>query len=183
MRFDDVADLRDPVLLAGLLFDDDFFEPLFTDDLLPPRADAPDDLLPPFFDPAAALRDPPDDDADFFEDDAVFFEPDFALAPDRAFEDDFRPPVAFREPPEPLDADARETSLLNRLPSSSERISASRSRSNHSKNSSHSISSSVSSPEKPGKSMRRIPGSFPLPVALTRAGRPPRSSTQLRITS
>jgi hypothetical protein len=78
---------------------------------------------------------------------------------------------------------ARDTSLLKRFWRAVESRTASLSRSSHSKNSSHPISSSVSSPLKPGKSILRMPGSSPLPVALTRAGLPPRDSAHFRISS
>jgi hypothetical protein len=93
--------------------------------------------------------------------------------------------LAFREEPffdDPL-AVVRLTNLLNRLSSSSESSNASPSRSNHSKNWSHSIGSSVPSPLKPGKSIRRMPGSLLVPVAVTRAGCPPRASTHCWISS
>jgi hypothetical protein len=93
--------------------------------------------------------------------------------------------LAFREEPffdDPL-AVVRLTNLLNRLSSSSESSNASPSRSNHSKNWSHSIGSSVPSPLKPGKSIRMMPGSLLVPVAATRAGCPPRASTHCWISS
>jgi hypothetical protein len=77
-----------------------------------------------------------------------------------------RPPPAVAEMP----ALERSISLLKRFPSSSETSAARLFRSNHSKNSSHPISSRESSPLKPGKSILRIPGSSSDPVAFTRAG-------------
>lgn len=121
---------------------------------------------------------------DFFEDD--FFADDF-FAED-FFEADFFDPAAFffdeaRFFPDDAPAVARSTSLLKRFPRAVESNAARLFRSNQSKNSSHSISSRESSPENPGKSMRRMPGSLREPVAATRAGCPPRASTQRRISS
>jgi hypothetical protein len=119
------------------------------------------------------------DVAFFDEDEAAFFAP--VLLPlegvaTRRLED-FLEDEAF------FDEAERLTNLLNRFPSSSDSSRASLSRSNHSKNWSHSTSSSVSSPLNPGKSMRRMPGSSPEPVAFTCAGCPPRASTHCRISS
>jgi hypothetical protein len=111
---------------------------------------------------------------------ADFFEADF-LAVD-FFADDFFALFFAALRLAPL-AVARDTSLLKRFWRAVESRTASLSRSSHSKNSSHPISSSVSSPLKPGKSILRMPGSSPLPVALTRAGLPPRDSAHFRISS
>jgi hypothetical protein len=186
----------EPELRDGVAFFDDLLEPAFFEEaaffeleafvdeppLLPVLLLDPDDL----FEEPADLR-APEVDEDFFEEDfeedepPPFFEELFALP---AFFDE---PLLLRFDVEPrfdaARAVARLTSLLKRFPFSSERRIASLSRSNHSKNSSHSISSSVSSPLKPGKSMRRMPGSLRRPVARTRAGCPPRSSTHRRISS
>lgn len=173
------ADFDEPFVddfaVAPLFFEVPFREALLPRDAPPLEADF---FAPELEAPADAFPDPP---PLFFAEAEDFFEPDaplrlpFAAVPPRV--------VPFREEPPPFDPAGRETSLLKRFPFSSERSNARLSRSNHSKNSSHSISSSVSSPLKPGKSTRRMPGSSPDPVARTRAGRPPRSSTQLRITS
>ncbi|HWR14258.1 MAG TPA: hypothetical protein VN577_05495 [Terriglobales bacterium] len=55
--------------------------------------------------------------------------------------------------------------------------------SNFSNQSSHEISSRESAPLYPGKSRRRIPISFSAPVRRTHAGRAPRSSAHVRISS
>ena len=177
----------------------DFFEELlaFPDELLA-LFDEPlaffEELLAFFEELPPAL---PDEPPAFFDDDELlaFFEELLLAFPDELlpfFEEEDEPPfleeppfpeLDFEEPPPLAAAVSRETSLLKRFPSSSESSSAKALRSNHSKNSSHSISSSVSSPLKPGKSIRRIPGSFPVPVAATRAGCPPRASTHCRISS
>jgi hypothetical protein len=166
--FAGAAFLVDPAPEAFFVDDEAFFElAAFLVDaaafLLPPPRDDNDDSffmlreLPAFF---APLLD-------------VFDEAFFAPPPrEPRFDDDDAPASA-----------SRLTSLLKRLPSSSESRSARLFFSNQSKNSSHSISSSVSSPEKPGKSMRRMPGSLPDPVARTAAGCPPRASTHSRISS
>jgi len=193
LLFDDVLRFVLPprfalVLLAlrvAVDFDAAFFDPLFFDaDFF----DEPDDVLARFVDddaffalePFFALDfDPLDFDALFFAEDFDDDDDDFDAEPPR-----FAELARFRdEDDEPPRALPRATNLLKRFPFSSDNSSARRSRSNHSKNSSHSISSSVSSPLKPGKSMRRMPGSLREPVRFTRAGCPPRVSTHWRISS
>ena len=153
-------DLRGADFVADDFLDDGFFgEDFFEADL----AEAAD-FEAGFF------------DVDFFALD--FFDAGFFVA-------DWRAPPFFAAD---LGADApraavRSTSLLKRFPRAAESSMARLFRSNQSKNSSHPISSSDPSPENPGKSMRRMPGSLPRPVAFTRAGRPPRASTHFRISS
>jgi len=77
----------------------------------------------------------------------------------------------------------RLTSLLKRLLESSSIKNARLLSSNLRKKSSQEISSSVSSPLNPGKSMRRMPGSPLCSVRMTVEGTPPRSSTHRRISS
>jgi hypothetical protein len=93
-----------------------------------------------------------------------------------------------REPLRPPDAaPSREISLLKLLFSPPAVVSwcssASPFSSNERNQSSQEISSSESAPEYPGKSSRIMPGSSPPPVPRTHAGRAPRSSAQLRISS
>jgi hypothetical protein len=172
---------------ARFVDDDAFFALLafFELDLLPPALFCElaffelDVLAPDFF------------VLDFFapDFDAVFFDEDFDAEARFAELPPFAELACFFElDPRFFDDDARRavvraTNLLKRFPSSSDSSSARRSRSNHSKNSSHSTSSSVFSPLKPGKSMRRMPGSLREPVRFTRAGCPPRDSTHWRISS
>ena len=128
------AELEDFFALAFLLAErvEDFFAADFF-------------FAPARFEEEAAFRAPLGDFAarrleDFFEDEAAFFAPPGDFAARRLevfFEEDFL---------EEARAVLRFTSLLNRLPFSSARSIASPLRSNHSKNSSHSIASSVSSP-------------------------------------
>jgi hypothetical protein len=95
---------------------------------------------------------------------SIFATTRFATPVSRAIGE--RPPPAAAEMP----ALERSISLLKRFPSSSDSSAARLFRSNHSKNSSHPISSRESSPLNPGKSILRIPGSSSDPVAFTRAG-------------
>jgi hypothetical protein len=93
-----------------------------------------------------------------------------------------------RTPRARASAVSRATSLLKLLISPPRVVSCSTSASpdssNLSNHSSQEISSSDSSPEYPGRSMRMIPISSPSPaVRFTCAGFPPRSSAQLRISS
>jgi hypothetical protein len=121
--------------------------------------------------------------------------PDDALRRDDVLREDvdralvrLRVLVPPRDPlPLPDAAPSREISLLKLLfcPSAvvSWRRSANPFSSNERNQSSQEISSSESAPEYPGKSSRIIPGSSPPPVPRTHAGRAPRSSAQLRISS
>jgi hypothetical protein len=78
---------------------------------------------------------------------------------------------------------SRLTSLLKRLLESSSNKNARLLSSNFRKKSSQEISSRVSSPLKPGKSIRRIPGSPFFSLLITVEGTPPRSSAHRRISS
>ena len=176
------------------LDDEDFFAPVADlpfddDDFVAPAADLvldDDDFFAPAADFAFEDEDFVAPAADFaFDDEGLVFDDTFLVAVAALFADAgeaFFEDAAFRDPRE-AEAVWRLTSLLNRFPSSSDNSIASLLRSNHSKNSSHSISSRVSSPLKPGKSMRSTPGSLREPVRFTRAGCPPRASTHCRISS
>jgi hypothetical protein len=175
--FEELTFFEEPAFFEELAFLDElavFDEPAFLEDaaFFEEALLAFFEELPTFFDEPPAFFDEDDELLAFFDELLAFFD---------------EPPPFFEEPLflelELAAAVSRETSLLKRFPSSSDSSSARPLRSNHSKNSSHSISSSVSSPLKPGKSMRRIPGSLPVPVAVTRAGCPPRASTHCRISS
>lgn len=134
------ADFFDAVFFDAVFFDAVFLDAVFLDDAF-------DDFAPPF---AAALFD--DFEADFVDEERGAFA---ELRAPVDFDDE-RDDPPFDEDPrdapprpllrEPAVAVCRLTSLLKRLPLSSESRTARPSRSNHSNHSSHGISSSVSSP-------------------------------------
>ncbi len=171
--FDPAAFFEPPADLFALF---DFFEPLLD-----------------FVDPLDFFEEPVDfffeEPLDFFDEVVVaaFFEPAlFFEEPALFFEEPelfFFEALFFEDVPEGISTASRLTSLLKRLRRAPDSSNARLLRSNHSKNSSHSIFSSVSSPENPGKSIRSTPGSLRDPVARTRAGWPPRASTHRRISS